>query len=118
MPFGKGFSIWIADLGMFYRLWRDNALAYLMTEVYSRKDQQAMLYFGADENVRIWLNGNVIAEKKEGDGFEPDANQVSINLSKGWNLLLVKSLQSSGIWQFASVICDPEGNPLDELIYK
>ena len=118
MPFGKGFSIWIADLGMFYRLWRDNALAYLVTEVYSRKDQEAMLYFGADENVRIWLNGNVIAEKKEGDGFEPDANQVSINLSKGWNLLLVKSSQSSGIWQFASVICDPEGNPLDELIYK
>ena len=64
MPFGNGFSIWIADLGMFYRLWRDNALAYLLTEVYSRKDQEAMLYFGADENVRIWLNGNVIAEKK------------------------------------------------------
>ena len=118
MPFGKGFSIWIADLGMFYRLWRDNALAYLVTEVYSSEDQEAMLYFGADENVRIWLNGNVIAEKKEGDDFEPDANQVSINLSKGWNLLLVKSSQSSGIWQFASVICDPEGNPLDELIYK
>ena len=118
MPFGNGSSIWIADLGMFYRLWRDNAVAYLVTEVYSSKDMEAMLYFGADEGVRIWLNGTVIAEKKERDGFEPDAKQVNINLSKGWNLLLVKSLQSSGSWQFASVICDPNGNPLDELKYR
>ena len=77
-----------------------------------------MLYFGADEGVKIWLNGSVISEKKEGDGFEPNANQVNINLSKGWNLLLVKSLQSSGIWQFASVICDLEGNPIEELKYR
>ena len=118
MPFGNGSSIWIADLGMFYRLWRDDAVAYLVTEVYSRNDQEAMLYFGADEGVKIWLNGAVISEKKEGDGFEPNENQVNINLSKGWNLLLVKSLQSSGSWQFASVICDPNGNPLDELKYR
>jgi hypothetical protein len=118
MPFGNGSSIWIADLGMFYRLWRDNAVAYLVTEVYSSKDMEAMLYFGADEGVRIWLNGTVIAEKKERDGFEPDEKQVNINLSKGWNLLLVKSLQSSGSWQFASVICDPKGNPLDGLKYR
>ena len=118
MPFGNGSSIWIADLGMFYRLWRDNAVAYLVTEVYSRNDQEAMLYFGADEGVKIWLNGSVISEKKEGDGFEPNANQVNINLSKGWNLLLVKSLQRSGIWQFASVICDLEGNPIEELKYR
>ena len=118
MPFGNGSSIWIADLGMFYRLWRDNAVAYLVTEVYSRNDQEAMLYFGADEGVKIWLNDAVISEKKEGDGFEPNANQVNINLSKGWNLLLVKSLQSSGIWQFASVICDLEGNPIEELKYR
>ena len=118
LPFGNGSSIWIADLGMFYRLWRDNAVAYLVTEVYSSKDMEALLYFGADEGVKIWLNGAVISEKKEGDGFEPNANQVNINLSKGWNLLLVKSLQSSGIWQFASVLCDPNGNPLDELKYR
>jgi hypothetical protein len=79
---------------------------------------EARLYFGADEGVRIWLNGTVIAEKKERDGFEPDEKQVNINLSKGWNLLLVKSLQSSGSWQFASVICDPKGNPLDGLKYR
>ena len=65
MPFGNGSSIWIADLGMFYRLWRENAVAYLMTEVYSSKDQEAMLYFGADEGVKIWLNGYCHIRRKK-----------------------------------------------------
>ena len=52
------------------------------------------------------------------NGIGLSANQVNINLSKGWNLLLVKSLQSSGIWQFASVISDLEGNPIEELKYR
>jgi hypothetical protein len=118
MPFGEGYSRWIADLGMVYRLWRENAVAYLSTEFYSGKDQKAKLYFGADEGVKIWLNGAVIAAEKEGDGFEPDAYHVDINLSSGWNTLLVKSMQSSGSWRFASVICDPDGDPLRELKYR
>ena len=118
MPFGKGSSIWIADLGQFYRLWRGNAVAYLRTEIYSGKDQEAILYFGADGGVKIWLNGAVITAEKEGDRFEPDAYNVDINLSSGWNTLLVKSIPSSGSWRFASVICDPDGDPLRELKYR
>ncbi len=116
MPFGNGYSSWIAELDKLYN--ETNAVAYLSTEIHSETAQKARFYLGSDDGIKVWLNGTVILEKNVSRGLNPDEDFVDIELAPGWNTLLLKVTQGEGGWQAAAVICDLKGNPLEDLEFR
>ncbi len=69
---------------------RDRASAYALTFVYSPKAQPASMFIGADDAVRVWLNGKMIHEHAAPRLAVPDADKVTVDLKEGWNPVLVK----------------------------
>jgi hypothetical protein len=116
MPFGNGYSDWIAELDRFYK--EKNAVAYLKTDIHSATEQQARFFIGSDDGVKVWLNGTVVHENNIQRGLNPDEDQFEITLSEGWNTCLVKVTKGEGGWGMAAAICDLSGKPLEGLQFK
>ena len=62
---------------------------YFFTQVKSPQAQDARLLVGADEDIKVWLNGMEVMRHQNGD-FEKDQYQAQVQLKQGWNLVLVK----------------------------
>ncbi|MHB1001066.1 MAG: glycoside hydrolase family 2 protein [Armatimonadota bacterium] len=61
------------------------------------------LIAGADDGVKIWLNGNLLAQDFGEHPLLPDQHKcLSMPLKQGWNHFMVKVAQSAGEWQFAA----------------
>jgi len=68
----------------------DVGAVYAFTHVYSDSAQSLTLWLGTYSGAKIWLNGEVVYLNNTYHGFEPDAQEVSLDLAAGWNRLLVK----------------------------
>ena len=55
---------------------------------------------GSDDSFRIWLNGQLVADKKISRGVAPDQDKVTLNLKPGENQLLFKIANGSGGYGF------------------
>jgi WD40 repeat protein/tetratricopeptide (TPR) repeat protein len=80
--------------------------AYALTYVQSPRKQDATLLVGSDDQVRIWLNGQLVHEN---DTFRPAArgqDRVSVAFSAGWNRLLFKVVNRTGEHQLYLGITD------------
>ena len=80
--------------------------------------QQAELWVGSDESIKIYLNESIVynysgTRSFTGDQFFNDDTCI-INLQEGTNKLLVKSCQSIGKYSFSINICEIQRN----LLYK
>jgi hypothetical protein len=73
-------------------------VAYAFTWVDAQRDQEAELWIGSDEAMRVWVN-EIVKEK------------VRIPLQRGENRVLVKAVQVFSDFQFALNICEPESDP-------
>ncbi len=78
------------------------------------KDQNAELWIGSDEALKIYLNGQQVylydgTRSFPDDKFTNDKQTVYIHA--GENKLLIKSLQKYGHYDFCINICEPEDNP-------
>lgn len=62
---------------------------YLLTQVKSPIRQEARLYVGADEGIKIWLNGDEVMRHEDGE-YSADQYQTQVQLEPGWNLVVVK----------------------------
>lgn len=91
----------------------ENAAAYLSFWLWSPRPLDDLLIepdmpkldllAGADDAHRIWLNGNLISEKKRtGPMTLGDIACKALPLQQGWNHLLVKVVQGNGNWQFCA----------------
>jgi uncharacterized protein (DUF362 family) len=94
-----------------------SAVSYAFTYFTAPAAQQAELWVGSDEALKIYLNGAVVYNYSgtrtfTGDEFYKEI--VTINLQQGLNRLLVKSYQSVGKYTFSVNICDVEPN----ILYK
>jgi hypothetical protein len=116
MPFGNGYSNWIAELDRFYHA--TDAVAYLKTEIHSGTEQNAVFFAGSDDGIKVWMNGDLVHEKNLQRGLIPDEDKFEINLKEGWNTCLVKITQGGGGWGMTAVICDLSGKPLKGLEYR
>jgi hypothetical protein len=77
--------------------------------------QQAELWVGSDEALKIYLNGVVVynyAGTRSFAGNEFYKEIVTINVQQGMNRLLVKSYQSTGKYTFSLNICEVQSNTL------
>ena len=93
-----------------------NTVSYAFAYFNAPADQQAELWVGSDEAIKIYLNGSQIYNYTGIRAFTPDPNNVTlssmwsdtviVNIKKGANRLLVKSLQTTGRYDFSLNICE------------
>jgi len=92
----------------------DERVSYAFCYFDAPKDQQAELWIGSDEALKIYINGQV-AYKYDGtrsfDVYDFTNDKAMVTIKKGENRLLVKSLQKYGRYDFCLNICEPESNP-------
>lgn len=102
------------DLCKIYTETPEYAHAFLLTFVYSDRDRPATFYFGSDDGLAIWLNGKCVFY---GDYQRPmvvDSDQVTVDLKKGWNPLLLRISQDCIAWLLAFRVADRLGRPWPE----
>lgn len=79
----------------------DWAIAYLHRVINAKRDEEITGYFGSDDGLAVWLNGEkLIAKEKVPRGPAPDQDKVVLRLKKGRNDLLVKIVNQTGGWGF------------------
>jgi WD40 repeat protein/serine/threonine protein kinase len=64
--------------------------------VYSPIRQPAGLLFGADDGLRLWLNGELIHTRDGSHFTQPDDESLELLLRPGWNTVLAKVTNQTG----------------------
>jgi uncharacterized protein (DUF362 family) len=103
------------DLFNYYSLSSaDQIVSYNFCFFDAPQDQQAELWLGSDEALKIYINGEEVyryaATRSLADDEFVNA-KVTANIKAGENTLLVKSLQKYGRYDFCLNICEPEIDP-------
>ena len=94
---------------------RQNAVAYLRTNVWSPEDQKAQLEFGSDDGAKVWLNGALVLNVNQPRSFAAGSDKAPVALKKGWNALVVKVWNGGGHWGMAARLRRPDGSKLEGL---
>jgi hypothetical protein len=116
MPFGNGYSTWVAELSKMPG--GENVVAYLKTNIWSEDALDAKVFLGSDDGIKVWVNGNLVHQNNVQRGFTSGEDSFPVKLKKGWNTCLLKVTQGTGGWETAVAICDADGKPLKGLRYK
>jgi putative heme-binding domain-containing protein len=77
------------------------AAAYAWLEIDSAEPATAKLLCGSDDQIALWLNGRKVHDQSSTRGFEPEKDEVPLQLAAGKNQLLVKIGNIGGNWEFA-----------------
>ena len=101
------------DLHSYYE-GQTGIVSYAFTYFNAEKAEQAELWLGAQEGMQVFLNGEQVYLTNSvytyGDGERENAI-VNINILKGINTLMVKTLNNFGDYSFVLNICEVEDNP-------
>ena len=88
-----------------------NCAAYAYAEFDAPASQEAELWVGSDEGLRVWVNGEE-AYRFEGTRKNRLPNdRVPVSIRKGRNTCLVEVRQTRGRYEFSLKICEPENDP-------
>ncbi len=63
---------------------------YFLTQVESATAKNVVMLVGADDGIRVWLNGDEVLRQDAPAAYAEGAHQVPVSLREGWNQLLVK----------------------------
>jgi hypothetical protein len=89
----------------------ERVCAYAAMTLRTATDQAAFLELsGSDDYVKVWLNGQVLTGWPM--MLEKKPRRRPIDLKAGNNLLLLKSCENIGSWEFAARITDADGKDL------
>jgi uncharacterized protein (DUF362 family) len=86
-----------------------NIVTYAFTYFNAPANRQAQLWLGSEEALSVFLNGEKVFTGTY-TGSEIGNNQKTINIKKGENTLLVKSLNTSDDYTFGLNICEVEND--------
>ena len=70
--------------------------AYALAYVYSRSDREVTVLSGSDDDLRLWMNGELIEEHPSPRPPYPDQDRVPARLKRGWNAVLAKVINRGG----------------------
>jgi hypothetical protein len=104
--------------GHFFSTRPTESVAYGHVYVHSPSARQAKLFLGSDDGVAVWLNGIEVYRNDRYGGWIQDQFHVAINLTAGWNRLLIKVSQDGGDFKSSVRITDPDGNSFSDLVYQ
>lgn len=87
-------------------------MGYAACWVESDREQKAVVTLGSDDGYKLWINHELVAEKRIFRECKKDEDRHAVNLKKGWNLVLLKIEQDIGGYEFAMRFLTPDGKPL------
>ncbi|MEE4273039.1 MAG: hypothetical protein V2I67_15305 [Thermoanaerobaculales bacterium] len=67
-----------------------NVVQYFLTQIESATAREVVMLVGADDGIRVWLNGDEVLRQEAPAAYAEGAHQVPVVLQEGWNLILVK----------------------------
>jgi hypothetical protein len=84
--------------GIYEGQWGDmsNYVYYGIVVVNSPVDQDTVVHIGQDDDLKLWMNGEFIAEWNGWTGGVLNTNPYNVHLNKGDNVMLVKVSEGGG----------------------
>ena len=86
--------------GTNHRISQSNGVVFFHRTITAKSATPTVLSFGADDTVKAWLNGELIAERIVAGAVCPDQALAHVILPKGEHHLLVKVVNGPGIGGF------------------
>jgi len=77
----------------------NDVLCYALCNIKSAKNKKVTLGVGANNGVRVWLNGKEVIDNPTIGSLAIDSETAPVTLKKGNNQLLVKIEEGGGNWQ-------------------
>ena len=96
----------------------DWSVAYLATWIYAPRRMDAVLQVTSSDPVKIWIHRLTVLMARDVEGSLAGHLEVPVRLFKGWNLVLVKSCQSTGAWFFGARIVNKYGALIEGLKFS
>lgn len=78
----------------------DWAIAYLYRKLTVKEPMEVTGYFGSDDGLVVWLNGEKLIAADVPRGPAPDQDKATLKLKAGENHLLLKIVNRTGGWGF------------------
>jgi hypothetical protein len=86
-----------------------NCAAYAAVFVHSPESQNILCAAGSNDGMKVFVNGETVFAFPGERGAQPEQDRFPARLVKGWNLLLVKVLNTGGEWGLYFEIRDEAG---------
>jgi alpha-mannosidase len=80
----------------------ERAVVYAHVYVQSSRIDTLQLLVGFDEQLAMWVNGQLAHQRAERRNFNFDDDTVRVALQKGWNSVLFKVVNQLGEWSLAA----------------
>jgi len=88
-----------------------NCAAYAYAEFDAPAAQEADLWVGSDEGMRVWINGEEVYRFEGVRRHHLPNEKLPISIRKGRNTCLVEVSQNRGRYEFNLKVCEPEEDP-------
>ena len=82
----------------------DNSATYFYRKITASRPLSIISYYGSDDGIIVWLNGQKVLSNKANRGVGADQETAQLNLQKGENHLLIKIWNGAGAsgWYFST----------------
>jgi len=88
-----------------------NCAAYAYAEFTAPKTQEAELWVGSDEGMKVWINGEEVYSHRGARKHRLPNDRLKIRINEGKSSILVRADQTRGKYDFSLNICEVEGDP-------
>lgn len=107
---------WQADLASI--VGGNHCVAYLRSRVYCPEAKRVRLEMGADDGIKLWINGKIAHSNNAVRGLTPGQDKAQADLRKGWNDFLLKITQHTQGCGACVRIRNTDGTVIDGLRAK
>lgn len=101
--------------GHHFDIYPTECAVYAHVYVHSPSSRDVQIHLGADDGIRVLLNGGIICTQDTYQGWQEDQWTYPATLDAGWNRLLCKISQAGNEYCFSARFTDPEGEPFNDL---
>ena len=82
-------------------------VAYAFTKVQRPQNGKVILSFGHNVSNKLWVNGKLVYESRTDYQAAMEDNHIEVDMVKGENLILIKSVHGGWTWGFRFRIIEP-----------
>lgn len=110
----KGRTPYVSFSGLYDDI--DEVAAFAMTRVYCEQATEAILIASTSQVGTAFVNGKEVFRDEYPAGLLPHEEKVAVKLNKGWNTILIKSMNHFGDeWSVRAGLLTPDGKPLADI---
>src|SRR5581483_9181229 len=86
--------------------------AYANAFVHVERATDAALRLGSPGPTKVWVDGLLVHARDAVRTAELDQDAIGVQLRRGWNRILIKTVVTEGPWRILARLTDPSGRPL------